>query len=519
MGFTQFKPITATFPPYRTLAMDGGGIHGLFTSIMLRKLCEKDDKFLKNDQVTLFAGTSAGALISLVLARAENPRDAVLSRELELLFSDGRLYNNRLDPLNSLLSYTFIPAWTGRRTSMSLLEKHFGDLKMGELKHRVLITTFNMKPGKTGHYRKWKPKMFYNFPDDEPDRKLLVRDVAYGATSALSWRPVVNGITDGGIFADNPCMQAIAKMIQGIRVNDAKWNRFVELIGKLQEINLCQKKLMSEEPGFADFSSFLESLADELAKTEYSGGESNKYVQSLRECSIYFRDKPEDRKEIFRKILQLSNDELVFIKEIFIRFKIAPRPELQKKGTDMIEAVRKDTEALRSVIEGEEDEKLPGMLIWFSTLKELIYVDMKIPIRDELIDNLSILSLGVGTDIPYYWAKDFSLGLFSINSVPINIFTKNFWIPLVRLTLEPSVESAIYQARQLLGKNKFHRLDPEVIGFPVPPVVPSVYLSRYQLFRTFVINQIYHKIEKSKRPEVDEAIDETLEWLNLNSWV
>ena len=51
---TSFPVIGRTKPPYRVLTLDGGGIFGYFTSIMLKKLCKKYPEFLNGEDVVLF---------------------------------------------------------------------------------------------------------------------------------------------------------------------------------------------------------------------------------------------------------------------------------------------------------------------------------------------------------------------------------------------------------------------------------------------------------------------------------
>jgi len=101
-------------PPYRILSMDGGGIYGVFTALMLGALCKKDPDFLRNDQITLFAGTSAGAINALLLAKEDNPRRAIESRELEHFFEDERVYSNKLNPVAGALSYLALTSWSGK---------------------------------------------------------------------------------------------------------------------------------------------------------------------------------------------------------------------------------------------------------------------------------------------------------------------------------------------------------------------------------------------------------------------
>lgn len=52
-------------PTYKILALDGGGIRGVFTAALIQKL-EAQTHFL--GAVDLFAGTSTGGLLALALA-------------------------------------------------------------------------------------------------------------------------------------------------------------------------------------------------------------------------------------------------------------------------------------------------------------------------------------------------------------------------------------------------------------------------------------------------------------------
>ncbi|MGB0696183.1 MAG: patatin-like phospholipase family protein [Rhodospirillaceae bacterium] len=203
------------------LAMDGGGIYGLFTVLMLKELCLRDESFLAENDVDLFAGTSAGALTALMLASVDRPRDLVLSGKLESLFSDPRLYSKR-PGLTSITSLMGVTSWTGDDDARDLLKTFFGDMKMCQLKSNTIICSFNLSGDiNDGAKRRWKPQIFYSFKDDDPFAEMPVWEVAFGATAPVQWRSVNNGITDGGIFADNPIIPAITTLLDIARKSDS----------------------------------------------------------------------------------------------------------------------------------------------------------------------------------------------------------------------------------------------------------------------------------------------------------
>ena len=279
-------------PPYRVVAMDGGGIYGIFTAIMLRKLCERLPNFFDDDRVTLFAGTSAGAVNALLLAKHENPRDVITYRLLERTFRQDWPYANRLNPVTGVLSLFGLTSWSGRDDFYSGLEGHFGNMRMKDLKHRVLITAFDMWGERAGYAarsrrgagslgpQRWKPKVFYNFPEEEPDRELYVKDVAYGAASPPTVRPVVNGITDGGFFADDPSINAIAKIVS------RAWEYKDPLVLRYQRIcTAFLERARDAKPSDSSASerrmglSHLLARAEQRNKVAYELGELEKVVR------------------------------------------------------------------------------------------------------------------------------------------------------------------------------------------------------------------------------------------------
>ena len=62
--------------PFKILALDGGGIKGLYTASLLSKLEEKSGK-KAGDCFDLIAGTSTGGLIALGLAADKPSQDLV----------------------------------------------------------------------------------------------------------------------------------------------------------------------------------------------------------------------------------------------------------------------------------------------------------------------------------------------------------------------------------------------------------------------------------------------------------
>jgi hypothetical protein len=60
-------------PAFRILSLDGGGVRGALTTVLLQRIIDEVPSFL--DEVDLIAGTSTGGLIGLMLAAGYSPAE------------------------------------------------------------------------------------------------------------------------------------------------------------------------------------------------------------------------------------------------------------------------------------------------------------------------------------------------------------------------------------------------------------------------------------------------------------
>jgi patatin-like phospholipase/acyl hydrolase len=194
-------------PKYRVLSIDGGGIRGLVTTIVLQRLLEKPGLDNILDLIDLVAGTSTGGLLALGIADQldiAEIRDIYVNKGPEI-FDDFWL--DDLVHLGKLLGADYSIKPLGRA-----LQDLLGDTTLGQLKKRVLITAFDLDnedpdPAK----RTWKPKLFHNFPGKNNDRDQLAYKVGMYTSAAPTYFPTVDGYVDGGVYASNPGMCALAQ--------------------------------------------------------------------------------------------------------------------------------------------------------------------------------------------------------------------------------------------------------------------------------------------------------------------
>jgi uncharacterized protein len=192
---------------YRILSLDGGGIRGLISTILLQRLSDEAALAGWLDSVDLIAGTSTGGLIALGLAAGldlKTIRDLYETRG-KLIFDD-----TWLDDLMDLGQ--IIGADYSNRNLARELKRLFGDKTLRSLKKRVLITSFDLdNEDPNPQKRTWKPKLFNNFPGAGTDGDELAYKVGLYTSAAPTYFPTVDGYVDGGVYANNPSMCALTQ--------------------------------------------------------------------------------------------------------------------------------------------------------------------------------------------------------------------------------------------------------------------------------------------------------------------
>jgi patatin-like phospholipase/acyl hydrolase len=193
---------------YRVLSIDGGGIRGIVTTVMLQRLAARAglEGFL--DKVDLITGTSTGGLLALGIAHGLDLEEIRSFYELDgpEIFDDSWL-DDLLD-LGKLRGADYKTA-PMRRVLKRILGE---DTTLGRLKKRVLITAFDMDNENPDEMKRtWKPKLFHNFPGTGNDRHELAYKVGLYTAAAPTYFPSVDGYIDGGVYANNPAMCGLAQ--------------------------------------------------------------------------------------------------------------------------------------------------------------------------------------------------------------------------------------------------------------------------------------------------------------------
>lgn len=201
--------------PFRILAIDGGGIRGVFPAAFLAALestlCAGRPI---GDFFDLITGTSTGGLIALGLGAgrsASELQQLYLERGPEIFppYPDtwlGRthrtLYNNTV----GLARYR-----CDRQALRKVLDEFLGETTFGASRYRLIIPSTD---GRFGELALFKNRFH---PDYRLDHRKLMLDIALATSSAPTFYPAhdAHGLryVDGGVWANNPIMLGIVEAL------------------------------------------------------------------------------------------------------------------------------------------------------------------------------------------------------------------------------------------------------------------------------------------------------------------
>jgi patatin-like phospholipase/acyl hydrolase len=199
---------------FRILALDGGGIRGAFTAAVLAKWDDMLGRGGNNGLVKHFdlvTGTSTGAILAIGLGLGKTPKEM-----LEFYRKEGP----KIFPKNRALRH-WLKSKHDSQTLRQTLESHFGAHTLTDDSCcRLVIPTVRAEHGEsevivTAHTR-----------DRVAFRGISAVDAALASSAAPTYfddAPVDDSIAvqsylDGGIWANNPVLPAIAEAVRHLQV-------------------------------------------------------------------------------------------------------------------------------------------------------------------------------------------------------------------------------------------------------------------------------------------------------------
>ena len=119
--------------PFRILSLDGGGVRGILTLGLLKRIVKHDPLFM--DQVDLIAGTSAGGILSLLLAAGYTPQEC----DDIYMFASPHIFGHQ--------PWRVINPWRAKysdKNKEEIFKHYFGDRTMIDLKKTSIVVAFRL---------------------------------------------------------------------------------------------------------------------------------------------------------------------------------------------------------------------------------------------------------------------------------------------------------------------------------------------------------------------------------------
>jgi uncharacterized protein len=211
-GHVMAPPEDPAGSRFRILSVDGGGIRGLISVLVLeeieKRLGEKAGGRARiADYFHLFAGTSTGGLIALALTA---PRE-VSAKELASFYTDDgpEIFHRGLgQEIGSLWGLTG-PKY-GLDPLREAVERRLGRSTISEATRDLLVTSYDMTRSEPYFFKRWRAL-------ESPERNFPIAEAALATSAAPTYFPSHGlgdrALVDGGVFAANPSVAAIAEAL------------------------------------------------------------------------------------------------------------------------------------------------------------------------------------------------------------------------------------------------------------------------------------------------------------------
>ncbi|MDI9309518.1 MAG: patatin-like phospholipase family protein [Limnohabitans sp.] len=213
------KNVAAMTNKIRVLSLDGGGIRGIISCVILKYIEEQLQKYDNpnakiGDYFDLIAGSSTGGLIACFLLHPNNSKHALFSVDQAL-----ELYKKRGDKIfhtslwdGIINPFGLFDEKLSQKNIEKQLEEVFGTLELKDLVKPCLVTSYDI------HQR--NAKFFCSHEAHLPIENFYVKDVCRATSAAPTYfEPAriksLYGqefiLIDGGVYANNPALCAFAE--------------------------------------------------------------------------------------------------------------------------------------------------------------------------------------------------------------------------------------------------------------------------------------------------------------------
>lgn len=205
--------------PFFVLAIDGGGIRGVMSAIILDRITREFPDI--TDRISLVSGTSIGSILACSVAFGHTPSfcRTLLEGAAKFIFKARPVAIDQ--PIASATGVLSRAKFTDAnlRTALDLM---FGKQVLGEARKKVIIPAFLLDNGPaSGHDRSCEVRYMHNLTPasqrEDTGANTPVVDVVMRSTAAPTYFPSHENFVDGGMFAQDPASLALSLVMSPTR--------------------------------------------------------------------------------------------------------------------------------------------------------------------------------------------------------------------------------------------------------------------------------------------------------------
>ncbi|MBX9253514.1 patatin-like phospholipase family protein [Desmonostoc muscorum CCALA 125] len=208
---------------FKVLSIDGGGIKGLYSAMILERFEKKFQCHLA-DHFDLICGTSTGGLIALALSLKVEA-----SKIAQLYYSQGEKIFKKQGRLEAFFRQFIYGGKHQNEELEKALRDIFRDKTISESYCLLCIPAFSLTDG--------RPFIFkYDHPEGNlsRDNETKYIDVALATSAAPTYLPVVQiqeqhnkQFIDGGVYANNPTLIGVVEALNYFVGSNKKFSRLM----------------------------------------------------------------------------------------------------------------------------------------------------------------------------------------------------------------------------------------------------------------------------------------------------
>ncbi len=186
---------------FKILAIDGGGIRGVFPAHILNCL-QKRLGIDVNNYFDMIAGTSTGSIIASAIACKISPEKII-----KLYKEKGRkIFVGKNVLLPKFIKPAFISLYKNEGL-IKILKEEFGDIKLGDIKIPLLLPATDIGNGSVHVF-----KSGYSSDFSRDIERFVYEAVSASCSAPIYFDPIRIDkylLADGGVWANNPSLAAV----------------------------------------------------------------------------------------------------------------------------------------------------------------------------------------------------------------------------------------------------------------------------------------------------------------------